>query len=465
MIGWMRSFAALLHDTWLEFIDAKSLWLVLLTIAVLFGVALTIHGEPLAAGRTYLDLAARSLSADTNDLDPAEVSLHTITTRLDGSISWIQSAEPISLVMQPADGQPQDGPKTSWRVTLVRNTLPVVGKMADTNSIATRFGRVADGELWRVHAIRETTAPLAARLGSQRWEMVVNPGRDLMILWPHRMTLFGDALELTPPQGAPLGLEVFILQKLLATGLGGTALLLVSVVITASFVPTMIRKGTLELLLARPVHRWQLILGKFIAAILFVAGMLGLLVGATWVVTGIVSGLWAPGILLAVVSLLLFYGLLLSVSIFAGTLTRSAPAAMLIAVAYWAVLFVVGILHAQVVASHVREDLTGRPRPLTVADALRGRSEPRAPLEPQKRPFHRTAAGRIVEATYRVLPHSSDLDAMVDRQLMRGFSVGGRMRQVLESGEFSWLGGVGLTVAHATAFLVAACVIFGSRDP
>ena len=45
--------------------------------------------------------------------------------------------------------------------------------------------------------------------------------------------LFGDTVQLTGARGAPLGLEVLILQKLLATGLGGTILLLVCVAVTA----------------------------------------------------------------------------------------------------------------------------------------------------------------------------------------------------------------------------------------
>lgn len=486
--GVARTFAALVRDTWLEFLDAKSLWLVLAAIAVLFGVALTIRVEPLPAARTYLDLAARALAADLADLDLAEATLEDLATRLDGSVAWIHAAEAVEpgtgLAAAPDGPAPADPtaapipeaaaagpspvadrPTSWWRVTLVRTVLPVVGDRIDTASVESRFGRVADGGLWTVREIREATGPLGTVLGAQTWEMIVAPGPDLAVLWPHRLTLFGDSLLLTPPEGAPLGVEVFILQKLLATGVGGTILLMIAVVITAGFVPTMLRKGTLELLLVRPVRRWHLLIGKYVAALLFVAGLLGLLVGATWLVTGIVAGLWMSGIVLAVVSLLVFFALLLAVSVCAGVVTRSAPAAMLTTIAFWAVLFVLGIMHAQAAASRVREDLVGKPRPVTVADALRGRTQPRKPLEAEARPFHRTRVGRAIEAVYTVLPHTTDLDAMVDRQLMRGFAVGGRLRRLLESGEFSWRAGVGLTLAHAAVFLAIACAVFARRDP
>jgi len=460
--GPLRSCAAILQDTWLAFLDARILWLLVAAIAVLFGVALSARVEPLPSGRPYLDLAARALSADMAGIDLTRDSLAEVAGRLDGSLSWIVAAEPL-----PADAA--DGPATAWSVTLARNVVPVVGRLATSDEIAARFGQIPDGRLWTIREIRETTSRMAAATGSQTWELAVDPGPDLRILWPHRFSLFGDSLELSRPEGAPLGLEVFILQKLLSNGIGGTILLLVSVVVTAAFVPTMIRKGTLELLLVRPLPRWQLIVFTYAAALLFVAGLLGLLIFATWLVTGLLTGLWSPGILLALPTLLLFFAMLLSVSVFTGIVTRSAVAAMLVTITTWGVLFVVGLMHMQVVASRMREENAGKPRPVSVADALRPRpasaQRPREKPAAARTPFHTTTVARIVEAIYAVLPHTEDLDTMVDRQLMRDFAVGGRLRQLMESPDFQWARGVGLAVAHAAAFLVAACAVFTRRDP
>lgn len=458
--GPLRSFAAILRDAWLAFLDARILWLLVAAIAVLFGMALSARVEPLPSGRRYLDLCARALSADMAGIDLANDSLAEVAGRLDGSLSWITTAEPLP-------GDAADGPGTAWSLTLARNVVPVAGRLATDDEIVERFGRIPDGRLWTVREIRETSSGIAAVMGSQTWELTVDPGADLRMLWPHRFSLFGDSLELTPPEGAPLGLEVFILQKLLSNGIGGTILLLVSVVVTAAFVPTMIRKGTLELLLVRPLPRWQLIVFTYAAALLFVAGLLGLLVFATWLVTGLLTGLWSPGILVALPTLLLFFAMLLSVSVFTGVVTRSAVAAMLVTITTWGVLFVVGLMHMQVVASRIRAENAGRPRPVSVADALRPRPPSGRPQQPAKArtPFHATTVARVVEAVYAVLPHTEDLDTMVDRQLMRDFAVGGRLRQLIESPDFQWSRGVGLALAHAAVFLLAACVVFSRRDP
>lgn len=460
--GPLRSFAAILRDAWLAFLDARILWLLVAAIAVLFAVALSARVEPLPSGRRYLDLSARALSADMAGIDLTKDSLAEVAGRLDGSLSRIAAAAPL-----PDDAA--DGPRTAWSVTLSRNVVPVVGGLATDDEIVERFGRIPDGRLWTVREIRETTSRMAAAVGSQTWELTVDPGPDLRMLWPHRFSLFGDSLELTPAEGAPLGLEVFILQKLLSNGIGGTILLLVSVVVTAAFVPTMIRKGTLELLLVRPLPRWQLIVFTYAAALLFVAGLLGLLILATWLVTGLLTGLWSPGILLALPTLLLFFALLLGVSVFTGVVTRSAVAAMLVTITTWGVLFVVGLMHMQVIGSRIRAENAGRPRPVSVADALRPRA-PAAAGRPrrsaaERTPFHTTTVARVVEAVYAVLPHTEDLDTMVDRQLMRDFAVGGRLRQLMESPDFTWSRGVGLALVHTAAFLLAACVVFSRRDP
>ncbi|RLS33734.1 MAG: hypothetical protein DWH79_06320 [Planctomycetota bacterium] len=451
-----RTFLAILRDTWREFLDAKVLYLLLAVIGLLFGTALTGKIEPQPSGRDYLTIAARSMAADLSGIDVANQSLLDVAGRLNGAVYWIRSAEPLG----------GDLPDGRWRATLSRTFLPMVAEPESNAQIQKRFGVIADGQLWRVVKATETSSDLARRLGSQTWEMTVEPGRDLKLLWPNQFSLFGGSLDLAGSKGAPLGLEVLILQKLLATGLGGTILLLVCVAVTAAFVPTMIRKGTLELLLVRPIPRWQLLVFKYVSALLLVAGLLGLLVSAVWLITGILAGIWSPGVMLALPSLLVFFSLLLAVSVLTGVITRSVTSAMLVTVAYWAVLFIFGQMHNQVVESRLRETNVGRMRPVSIADSLRGRRPRREePPKPGRTPFHRTTIGRVSEGIYTLLPHTEDLDNLVDRQLMRDYAVAGPFRALLESPEFSWQRGLGLTLLHTVAYLAIASFIFSRRDP
>lgn len=452
----IRSFFAMLRDTWREFLDAKILYLLLALIGLLFGIALTGRIEPLPGGKNYLDLAAKAMAVNLDGLDLSKENITDMAGRMTGSLYNLAKAEP----------EGADLPTGSWKIILSRNAVPLVGKAEPTEEVMERFGKIADGRLWKVAEAKDLTTPLARAVGQQTWEMRVEPGPDLKLLWPNKFSLFGDSLEMTPPKGAPLGLEVLILQKLLTTGLGGSILLLVSVVVTAAFVPNMLRKGTLELMLVRPIPRWRILVFKYIGSLLFVGALLGLLILSAWLITGILADLWSPGILLALPSLLLFFALLLSVSVFTGVLTRSTIAAMLATITYWAVLFIAGQMHSQVVQSRIREENAGKPRQMSVADSLRGnkgRREP--PLPPGRTPFHKTTVGRVAEGFYSVLPHTEDLDNLVDRQLMRDFAVAGPMRALVESPDFNWKSGLTLTFAHTAVFLFAACVIFSRRDP
>ncbi len=454
--GFLRAFAAMFRDTWREFLDAKVLWLLLLAILLLFGTAVSGRITPLGGGRSYVDLAARAMAADLRGFDLVNQPVSDVAGRLEGAVWTATAAEPLG----------PDLPTTPWKVTLSRTFVPVAVKPATPEEVRERFGRIADGELWRAGEVRETGSDWARVIGSQTFELEAAPGRDLRLLWMHSFGLFGDSIPLTGERGAPLGLEVLILQKLLATGLGGTILLLVCVAVTAAFVPNMVRKGTLELLLVRPIPRWQLLVFKYVSALAIVAGLLGILVAAVWLITWILAGIRTPGILLALPSLLVFFALLLSVSVLAGTVTRSVTSALLVTVAYWAVLFTVGQLHNQVVESRIREEMAGKPRPMRFADTLRGRPpEPQAAPKPGTTPLHRTTLGRTTTAVYSLLPHTEDLDNLVDRQLMRDYAVAGPFRALMESAEFSWGTAAALTLLHTAAYLAIACAIFSRRDP
>jgi hypothetical protein len=117
-----------------------------------------------------------------------------------------------------------DLPDGAWNVELKRSFVPVAAGPLPPDEVRTTFGRIADGQLWTVRSVAETSDTLVRHLGQQSFQLTVAPGPDLRLLWPHRFSLFWDAIDLTPSRGAPLGLEVLILQKLLTTGISETGL-------------------------------------------------------------------------------------------------------------------------------------------------------------------------------------------------------------------------------------------------
>jgi len=455
------AFLAVLSDSWRETRDSKVLYVLLGGIALLLGVVLTANFEPLPGSKQYLQLAARACGIETSGLDLANLNAGELASRLKGALYSLDS----SRVLDDAE----DLPGARWEVVLRRQGVPLVGGRDSADDIASRFGKVAEGQLFVVDAIEEIRDRAGDLLGTQRWKMTVSAGKDLKVAWPHRMTLFWGSVQLTPDSGAPLGLQIFILYKLLTTGFGAWIMLLVGVVVTSFFVPNMIRKGTLELLLVRPIPRWRLLFYKYLGGLLFALVLLLALVGGAWLATGLRAGLWSPTVLLAVPIVLLFFALLYACSTLVAVITRAPVPAMLVTCLYWVALFIVGVLHNQVEASRVEAAVETRPKTgVSLSDLKSNRTGPprrQQQRQTDRKPLHERTFGQVVEAIHAVLPRDRDLDNLMDRQLVRDLALAGPLRDFATRSMSAASVGLGMTLAHLGGFLLLACLIFSRRDP
>lgn len=455
------AFLAVLSDSWRETRDSKVLYVLLGGIALLLGVVLTANFEPLPGSKQYLQLAARACGIETSGLDLAKLDAADLAGRLKGALYSLDS----SRVVDDAE----DLPGARWEVVLRRQGVPLVGGRDSADDISNRFGKVAEGRLFVVDAIEEIRDRTGDLMGTQRWKMTISAGKDLKVAWPHRMTLFWGAVQLTPDSGAPLGLQIFILYKLLTTGFGAWIMLLVGVVVTSFFVPNMIRKGTLELLLVRPISRWRLLFYKYLGGLLFALVLLLALVGGAWLATGLRAGLWSPTVLMAVPIVLLFFALLYACSTLVAVITRAPVPAMLVTCLYWVALFIMGVLHNQVEASRVESNAESRPKTgVSLSDLKANRAGPprRPPPRPtDRKPLHERTFGQVVEAIHAVLPRDRDLDNLMDRELVRDLALAGPLRDFATRSMSSASVGLGITLAHLGGFLSLACLIFSRRDP
>jgi ABC-2 type transport system permease protein len=104
------------------------------------------------------------------------------------------------------------------------------------------------------------------------------------------------------------------------------------------------RSGTIELLLTAPVREWELVLGKWLAAL----GFMALLVAASGIYAVLLNFYTQPGIdlgaaLVAYLGLLLMIAAMLSVGVFASTLFSNQIAAffvtLVLLLAFWLVQY------------------------------------------------------------------------------------------------------------------------------
>jgi ABC-type transport system involved in multi-copper enzyme maturation permease subunit len=142
----------------------------------------------------------------------------------------------------------------------------------------------------------------------------------------------------------PLGMLMFGLAYFVIA-VGSWVTVLVGVVITSFFFPNMLRKGTIDFLLVKPVQRWVLLLYKYIGGLTFILLCTTYTIAGIWLVLGIRSGLWANGSLLIILSLTFFFSILYAISTFVGVLTRSTVTSIMLTLAAYTFLGTAGWVH------------------------------------------------------------------------------------------------------------------------
>ena len=146
------------------------------------------------------------------------------------------------------------------------------------------------------------------------------------------------------------GDAVHFLELLLAGGIAGTLGLLLTLVWTAGFVPTFLEPSAASVLLAKPVSRWQLLLGKYLGVLTFaLAFQVVLFVFLTWLALGLCApSVWDMAYWWCVPLLLLEFAIFYSFSILLAVVTRSTVACVFGSVLFW--LLAWGINYGSVMA-------------------------------------------------------------------------------------------------------------------
>lgn len=130
-----------------------------------------------------------------------------------------------------------------------------------------------------------------------------------------------------------LGAVIYIVMSMF---LGWIGIILI-IVATASFFPSLMERGTIDVLLAKPISRSRLFLYKYVASLAFVLIQATVFVGLTFLVMGLRWKLWAPGYLLSIPLIVLLFSYVYCVSVLTAVKTRSATAAILISLMAWVI--------------------------------------------------------------------------------------------------------------------------------
>ncbi len=120
------------------------------------------------------------------------------------------------------------------------------------------------------------------------------------------------------------------LELLIVTPLAGLCLIL-AIFASASFIPIMLEKGNIDLLLSKPVSRSQLIWGKFWGGLLVVFLNIAFLIIGVWLIISLKFSYWNPSFLLIILITTFTFAVLYSLIILFGVLTKGSTLGMMVA--------------------------------------------------------------------------------------------------------------------------------------
>jgi hypothetical protein len=270
--------------------------------------------------------------------------------------------------------------------------------------------------------------------------------------WPHEpAVLFGVRL---PFMTGTLRSLVYDIEKYLVNEVGGRVVLLIGIVVTAGFVPNLLRKGTLDLYVVKPIGRSELLVYKYVGGLIFVFLLTAFTVCGVWAVIGLRSGIWAPEFLLLVPILTLYFAILYAASVLVGVLTRNALVAILLALLVWGGLSLAGYLNNKIKTARQAEDEV---RKKLAPDAAPGSMPSALGLPP--------GAETALQWACDVLPRGSDLDRQSSRAIARGVLTGQEVqKEGFDRPLPSWAETVGVSLAWIAILLGLACWRFETRD-
>jgi ABC-type transport system involved in multi-copper enzyme maturation permease subunit len=432
-------FLAMLKDSLREAIDSKVFYVMVGLSLFLTLLAFSVGFTPAPGARQVVEeYATLPLNNDAADLERAQ-TMQQLFRRRPVQFS-VDSVEPL-------DGE-TDGPDGRYRVKLTARFNTAEGaEKAEKNPeelqsfVRQRFGLIEGARMMEASEIQLLgwegfKLPVAnLNLGGRscRMEVLTSPTAATARFWPTKITLLFGAMPLWPGS-PPLYRELYVLENVIVGFFGSTIAVLVSIVITAFFIPNMLRKGSVDLLLVKPISRPVLLLYKFVGGLTFIFLNTAVAVIGIWLALGVRSGVWAMSFLISIFVLTFFFAILYSASTFFGVITRSPIASILLTCATWFLLFIVGLLHNTVFETLRAVSKTAQALHEKLGDegmkALSGGDDkdepgrPRGGPRPEDLRFEENWFSRSIAVMHAVLPRTNDLSDLTSRRLRHDLAFG-----------------------------------------
>lgn len=156
--------------------------------------------------------------------------------------------------------------------------------------------------------------------------------------------IFGLSNNVSVGSGTnPFGNPITMIEMVIITPLASLCLLL-AIFSSSSFVPVMLEKGNIDLLLSKPVSRDQLLWGKYIGGILVVLLNIAFLVIGVWLIISIKFSFWDFYFLNIIFTITFTFAVLYALIVLLGVITKGSTLGMMLA--YFVFIILSPLLYA-----------------------------------------------------------------------------------------------------------------------
>ena len=459
----MRKTLALLRDSVREAIDGKVFWLLIgvSLLGVLFVAGLSFRPAPPEEGLRAMTqqlgviipegtgrIEVLLIKTDIKDLevvkespDPASATYRFTLTLRDGTVL---GAEGVSIPTGDGDEKPKPRKGNFFSNDLLQKA-PAIWKGGNADPSEAEIKAIGQPEFEEF--VRHQLGVMAGieidQLDVVKWsptsaELTIEGGAGgERRAWPYRIGVLFGAIDIKT--AIPLGTALNGVEAALVTGIGSWVILLFGVIVSSNFVPNMLRKGSVDLLLCKPVSRWRLLICKYLGGLAFVAVATAIAVGGGWLAMGLRTGVWSPGLLLAILTITYYFAILYALSTLLAVWSRSSVVAMLGTLGFWFVLWLLGTVHTLVGVANSGAFGPAKPSPAFV---------------------------RVMDFVNAATPRTKDLDNLTAKVIADDVMTEGQ-RRMPPNGSLSyppWDEVLGVSGAYLGLFLGLACVRFSRKD-
>ncbi len=146
----------------------------------------------------------------------------------------------------------------------------------------------------------------------------------LVVLFAVNLDTVEGVMSLTDVKESVISLQVIM------TSVSYLLILIFCIISSASFIPSMVDKGTIDLLLSKPLSRFKILMSKYLGAVIFIGISLLYFIGVIWLILSLKSGFWNFNFLFTILSLTFAFAVMYSIVVLIGLTTQSTVIAILI---------------------------------------------------------------------------------------------------------------------------------------